>query len=170
MLKNLTPEDNQADDNELHMQTRAITQEVIGTADDKEFTVQEVKNGVESMGKKAPMEDGIPSEVLKSLLETLPRYRTAVYNRGLREGIFPKWWKKAMIISIIKSGKEESDEVSKFRPKSLLDIVGKVLEKILINRINHHVYSRGHMNKTQFGFRPQINTIDAATAVRDFVQ
>jgi len=47
------------------------------------------------------VEDGIPSEVLKSLLEILPRYRTAIYNRCLREGMFPKRWKKAMIIPII---------------------------------------------------------------------
>ena len=39
MLKNLTLDNNQADNNELHKQTRAITQEVIDTADDKEFTV-----------------------------------------------------------------------------------------------------------------------------------
>jgi len=52
MLNNLTPEDNQADDNELHKRTRAITQEVINTAGDKEFIVQEVKNAVESMGEK----------------------------------------------------------------------------------------------------------------------
>jgi len=52
MLNNLTPEDNQADDNELHKRTRAITQEVINTAGDKESIVQEVKNAVESMGEK----------------------------------------------------------------------------------------------------------------------
>ena len=52
MLKNLTPEDNQADDNESHKRTRAITQEVINTAGDKEFIVQEVKSGVENMGEK----------------------------------------------------------------------------------------------------------------------
>jgi len=52
MLKNFTPEGNQADDNELYKQTRAITQEVINTVDDKEFTFQEVKNAVESMREK----------------------------------------------------------------------------------------------------------------------
>ena len=116
------------------------------------------------------MEDGLPSEVFKGLVEILPRYITAIYNRCLREGIFPRRWKKAIIIPIIKPGKEESDEVSKLRPITLLDTVGKVLEKIMTNKTNHHVYSRGHMNKTQFGFRPQISTIDAAIAVRDLVQ
>jgi len=91
--------------------------------------------------KKAPVEDGITSEVFKGLVEILPRYITAIYNRCLREGIFPRRWQKAMIIPIIKPGKEESDEVSKFRPISLLDVGGKVLENILVNRINHHVFS-----------------------------
>jgi len=50
---------------------------------------------------------------------------------------------KAVIIPIIKTGQEGSEEVSKYRPISLLDTGGKVLEKIMINRINHHVYSRG---------------------------
>jgi hypothetical protein len=45
-----------------------------------------------------------------------------------------------------------------------------VLEKLLINRINHHVYSRGHMNENQFGFRLQKSTVDAAMAIKTFVQ
>ena len=53
---------------------------------------------------------------------------------------------KAKIIPIIKPWKEETDEESKFRPINLVDIGGKVLEKTLINRLNHHVYSRGHQN------------------------
>ena len=79
-------------------------------------------------------------------------------------------WKKAMIIPITKPGKTESEEASKFRPISLLDTGGKVLETLLINGINHHVYSWGHLNENQFGFRPQISTIDAAMVVKEFVQ
>jgi len=61
MLHIFTPEDNHADDTELQKKTRAISQEEIDT-DDKEFTLQEVKNVAMSMGKnKAPGEDGIPS-------------------------------------------------------------------------------------------------------------
>jgi hypothetical protein len=75
-----------------------------------------------------------------------------------------------MILPITKSGKEGSDDVTKFRPISLLDIGGKVLEKILINRINNQVFSHGFMNENQFGFTPQKGTIDAATAIKAFVQ
>ena len=75
-----------------------------------------------------------------------------------------------MIIPITKPAKTESEKASKFRPISLLDTGGKVLETLLINGINHHVYSWGHLNENQFGFRPQISTIDAAMVVKEFVQ
>ena len=92
----------------------------------------------------------------------ITNYHSAVINR--EKDTFAKRWKKALILPIIKPGQEGSDDVSKFRPIILLDIGRKALEKILINRINHHVYSEGYMNENQFGFRPQKCTIDAAMA------
>ena len=77
---------------------------------------------------------------------------------------------KALVIPITKPGKAESEEASTFRHISLLDTGGKVLGKLLINRINQNVYSRGHMNENHFGFRPQKSTIDAAMVVKEFVQ
>jgi hypothetical protein len=100
----------------------------------------------------------------------LPRYLTAIYNGCLAAGVFPKRWKKTRIIPIVKPGKEGSDEVNTFRPISLLDSGGHVLEKLLINRINHHAFFREHMNENQFGFRPQKITVDAAMAIKAFVQ
>jgi hypothetical protein len=130
MLQNFTPDDDPNEDNEYHAHLRAITREATDTADDKEFTVQEIKNAGASMrDKKAPGEDGITSEIFKVLVEILPRYTTAIYNGCLKSGKFPSRWKKAMILPITKPGKEGYEDVSKFRPISLLNIGGKVLEK-----------------------------------------
>jgi hypothetical protein len=52
MLRHFTPAHNQNDDTEYHKQLRTKSQESIDTADDKEFTVQEIKNVVASMGEK----------------------------------------------------------------------------------------------------------------------
>jgi hypothetical protein len=52
----------------------------------------------------------------------------------------------------------------------LLNTGGKVLERVLINRINHHIYSHDLMNTNQYGFTPQKSIIDAAMAVKDFVE
>jgi hypothetical protein len=52
---------------------------------------------------------------------------------------------------------------------SLLNVAWKVLEKVMINRINHHVHTNGNINN-QYGFTPQLSTTDAAIAAKDFVE
>ena len=103
----------------------------------------------------------------KSLVQNLPRYITPIYNGRLKESKFSKRWKTALII---KQGKEGCKEVNKFRPISLLEIGGKVLEQVMINIINHYVYSNGYMNENQYGFRPHKSSIDAAMAIKNFVE
>ena len=49
--------------------------------------------------------------------------------------------KRAKIIPIVKLEKQKGEDVSKFHPTSLLNIGGKVLEKALISRTNHNVFS-----------------------------
>ena len=70
---------------------------------------------------------------------------------------------------ITKPGNENSEEVNKFRPISLVNTGRKVLEKVLINKINYHVYSHKLMKNNQFGFTPQRRAIDAAMAFKKFV-
>lgn len=44
-----------------------------------------------------------------------------------------------------------------------------VLEKLLIDRINHHVFSNSLLNENQYGFFPQRTTVDAALAAKGFI-
>ena len=67
-----------------------------------------------------------------------------------------------------KRGKNCND-ASKYRPISLLNVGGKVLKKLLINRIMHFLYSNELLNQNQFGFTSQKGTTDAAMAVKDFI-
>jgi hypothetical protein len=46
----------------------------------------------------------------------------------------------------------------------------KVLEKVLINRINHYVYLNDYMNNNQYVFSPRRSTIEAAMVLKDFVE
>jgi len=49
------------------------------------------------------------------------------------------------------------------------NIGGKVLEKLLINRINHHMYKNELLTDSQYGFTPQKITIDAAMEAKKFM-
>ena len=76
-------------------------------------------------------------------------------------------WKK--LFQITKPGKENTEDVTKFSSISLINKCGKVLEKLLIDRINHHVFSHNNKNKNQYRLMPQKSTIDVAVAVKNIV-
>ena len=96
------------------------------THDDREFTIEEIRKAVESTNsRKEPGEDGITGDILYQAFRTLPKFITALYNGCLRKGIFPTRWKRALLIPIIKPGKENSYDVRKYRPISLLNVGGR---------------------------------------------
>jgi hypothetical protein len=92
-----------------------------------------------------------------------------MYNTCLKKGCFPKKWKHLVIIPITKPGKEECNDVSKYRPISLLNIGGKLLERLMIDRILFHIYSNDLLSDNQYGFTPQ-RTVDAAMEVKNFIE
>jgi len=91
-----------------------------------------------------------------------------MYNECLTRGHFPEQWKIAKIFPITKAGKKDNYDSYKYCPISLINIEGKVLEKLLINRM-HHLYKTEFLNQNQFGFIPQKSTTDAAMTVRQFI-
>jgi len=53
---------------------------------------------------------------------------------------------------------------------SLLNFGGKVVEKLLINRINHHMYKNELLTDSQYGFTTQKSTTDAAMEEKIFIE
>jgi hypothetical protein len=159
------------DDTDYHKQTRAQAKEQIQTVEDRENTTEEVKNTIEELKpKKATGEDDIRADIYQSVYKQFPITIYALYNECLRRGRLPKKWKKVKIVPITKPGKENSMEVTKFRPISLTNVAGKVMEKLLINRIMHFVYRNELLNCNQYGFTPQKSAIDAAIEVKEYLE
>jgi len=73
---------------------------------------------------------------------------------------------KSSIVPIVKPGKEDNRDASKYRPISFLNVAGKVLDRLMIERIMHHVHTSVGLNCNQYGFIPQRGTVDAAMAVK----
>jgi hypothetical protein len=77
------------------------------------------------------------------MLKVLPRkglvLLTYIYNAILRIGYWPKPFKIANIIKIGKPGKDLTD-VKNYRPISLLPIMNKLLEKLILRRLNEDLY------------------------------
>ena len=171
MLEHFVPEDEYHNDNDHHKQIRQQARQPLETPNDEKFTKEEVLLVLEKFNPdKAPGDDGINSEIMLKTFKRFPTFFTEIYNSCLKEGKFPKQWKRSSIVPIVKPGKEKETEVSKFRPISLINIGGKILEKLLIDRINHHLYSNDLLNNSQYGFIPQRSTVEAALAAKEFME
>ena len=84
--------------------------------------------------------------------------------------LLSKTMEKSSIVPIIKPGKEDSRDASKYRPISLLNVAGKVLDRLTIDRIMHHLHSTAGLNSNQYGFTPQRGTVDAAMVIKEIIE
>lgn len=100
----------------------------------------------------------ITGKILKELPEKGIRYITQIFNAVLRTGYFPDQWKVAQVILIPKPGKPPEDPKS-YRPISLLPVLSKVFEKLLLARLRSLLADNNLIPDHQFGFRQQHATI-----------
>lgn len=104
--------------------------------------------------------DSIPSIVLKHLPHRIIRDYTILFNNSLNNRYFPKDWKTAKVLPILKAGKNPTDR-SSYRPISLNSNVSKVFEMVVLNAINHHCKENTIIPHNQYGFRHKISTCHA---------
>lgn len=127
----------------------------------KKFTVKEVQEIINNNlnPKKSPGYDLISGKILKKLPRKGILFLTQLFNAVLRTGHFPLQWKVGQIIVIQKPGKPIND-VKSYRPISLLPIVSKILEKLLLARLEPILIQQQVIPNHQFGFRPQHATTE----------
>lgn len=118
---------------------------------------------------KAPGKDGIKFKYIKCIPEVLLEKITSCYNVCLRKGKFPKCWKEAILTLIPKGILDVA--YPKVRPICLLGELGKILERILVNRMEQWMYEHPEsgLAEDQFGFRPGKSTYDALYKVREII-
>lgn len=123
-------------------------------------------------GKKtrrtAPGPDGICKEVWQKLPQDFLGTIAKIFRRCLVEGIFPRAWKVAILVSIPKPVNPGTPP--KYRPICLLDDIGKALERAIAERIRAALQeSDSSLADKQFGFREGLSTIEALFTVRNYV-
>ncbi|KAF2900297.1 hypothetical protein ILUMI_05883 [Ignelater luminosus] len=70
------------------------------TRDELQTAARTIKN------RKAAGPDGIPPEVIKEVAKTQPEWLLGVFNELLRKQTFPRSWKVARVVLILKQGKD----------------------------------------------------------------
>ena len=79
-----------------------------------------------------------------------------VFKVSIKQGIFPDSFKIAKVTPILKSCVK--DNVSNYRPISILYVFSKVLERIMYDRVYNHLDSKDLLYEKLFGFQRNNST------------
>ncbi|CAF0819288.1 unnamed protein product [Adineta ricciae] len=124
----------------------------------KLITVNEVKYHLKQLRNSATGSDNIHNRCLKNYSKLLVQHLTNLYNAVLNQGYIPNTWKQANIILLLKP-KKDKQQPSSYRPISLLSCLGKLLEKIVKQRLMSELDRRNILPEHQAGFRPGKSTV-----------
>ncbi|GFQ99916.1 probable RNA-directed DNA polymerase from transposon BS [Trichonephila clavata] len=81
----------------------------------------------------------------------------------------PKPWKTAVVLPILKPGKNPTAPDS-YSPISLLPVLSKLAEKIILARLNDHLETESILIPEQHRFRPRLSTTHQLLRVVEFIK
>lgn len=108
---------------------------------------------------KRPGYDQVTGRMVKELPQIAVRHLLYTFNCILRTGYYPEMWKLSQIIMVPKPGKDPT-VVSSYRPISLLSILSKLFEKMLMAKIQTIAEHYRIVPEHQFGFRKKHGTTE----------
>lgn len=119
---------------------------------DMECTPEEVQTELNKLNtNKTPGPDGLHPRILNELSSVIALPLCHIFNLSLKESYVPEDWRTAYVVPIFKKGEKSSP--GNYRPVSLTSIICKVLEKLIRDKLVHHLESNNLLCDDQFGFR-----------------
>jgi len=128
-------------------------------------TLEQLEIIVRALPNKKGTEEGITSDILKTVFCVIKNEFSDIINKSLSEGYFPKEWKTSTIIPIPKT--EKPKRASDYRPINMLPIYEKVLELVVKKQIETYLESNNIITEHQSGFRKNYSCETAIQTVID---
>ena len=90
----------------------------------------------------------------------IPGMLLEVFNSCLREGRFFAVWKEQRLV-LLRMGNKPLGDASSYSPLCLLDTMGKLLEELILQRLQALLVGENGLSEYQFGLRKGRFTVDA---------
>ncbi|GFX25589.1 probable RNA-directed DNA polymerase from transposon X-element [Trichonephila clavipes] len=124
-----------------------------------DFDMFELKRALSSAHNTSPGPDGISYVLLRHLSEDSLVSLLYLFNRIWREQVYPTQWQEAIVIPILKPGKDPKNPLS-YRPIALTSCLCKTLERMVNARLVYQLEKNKCIPLFQSGFRKGRSTLD----------
>ena len=110
---------------------------------------------------KAPGRDGICTEHIQFYYSDIKMHLLHIFKACFQYNYFPKAWKTATVLVIPKPGKTNHTDPTSYWSISLLPVLGKILEPIILKRLQKEAKDGGWISAHQHGFQENKTKITA---------
>lgn len=133
------------------------------------FSRHEFEEALSQADNSAAGPDEIPYEMIRQLPENMKTELLQIYNKIWTTATYPTEWKTSITIPIAKPGKD-IQLANNYRPISLTCCMGKILEKMVSQRLIWSLEAKGLLSNSQMGFRKNRSTIDQLMYLENAIQ
>ena len=140
---------------------------------ESDVTTDEISNILKQLKRgKSPGPDGINNEHLIHSGNVIIKSICRLFNCIIEAGYVPLSYRIGSIISIYKNNGKDKRDPSNYRGITLTSVLGKLLEKIILKRIESSIENQSitFPNNLQFGFRGEYGSIVAAFSLREAIK
>ena len=123
------------------------------------LTIQELNHAIDCAKCTSPGKDGISNTVIKHLPIKIREFLLIIFNMIWNASQCPKQWKEAILIPILKPGKDHANTLS-YRPIALTSTICKLMERIVNSRLMWYLETNNLLTQHQSGFRKGRSTKD----------
>ena len=129
-----------------------------------DFSNKDILKIIRNLGpNKAHGHDMIIIKMVKICDDFICKPLKLIFQSCLESGKFPSEWKKANVVPVHKKGDKQI--LKNYRPISLLPITGKILERLLYDRMFEFFTGNNLISDNQSGFKPGDSCIDQLISI-----
>jgi hypothetical protein len=130
------------------------------------FSLNELRSSLHLSRESSPGADNINYSTLQHLPNESLRALLNLINNIWLSGDIPNEIKHSIIVPLLKPGKDPT-EAKSYRPISLTSCLSKVIERMVNNRLVHHIEKNNILPNIQCGFRRNRSTTDHLARLSD---
>lgn len=123
-------------------------------------TPEKIESIIQKMNiHKSPGADLIRIRDIKSVGSSISSILCQLINQSVSQGIFPDCLKTSIIRPIYKN--KSKKEFQNYRPIAILPVIGKIIEKYVLDSFNKYISENNILSSKQYGFRKNCSTVKA---------